>query len=179
MRACTQTSKHYHLTTSLPSSLQVLEQYQFCYDAAVDFLHSSDMLLHFHQCSMGSTTSIRSRKSRTSSPSRNDSSLKPPANRTSSRNFELNRNSGSHIYGGSSYQYLWYTAHTFVPHFSGSLNSCSGSPQNGPDQRATQGPQTSVVKPSFPQTDHSDGRRCKLIPSDVYFSCFSFVFLVS
>lgn len=138
-RKCMFTNKelahHSCLSMSLPSSLQ--EQYQFCYDAAVDFLQSSDMLLHFRQRSTGSSVSLRSRKSRTSSPSRNDSSLKPPGNR-SSRNFELNRNSGSHIYGGSDATSTFGTQHTNSSPFSGSLNGCSGSqllPQNGPDQR--------------------------------------------
>lgn len=73
------------------------EQYQFCYDAAVDYLHSSD-LLAVHAQKLIRTPSTKGRNSRGSSPARSESFT----TKRSSRNLDLQMGNGaSHIYGES------------------------------------------------------------------------------
>jgi len=71
-----------------------------------------------------------------------------------------------------------------LPHFLGASMAAVGAsyyPRMG-QTNAIQGPQISVpivVKPSFSPADHSNGQRCKMISSDVYFSCLVLSFLVN
>ena len=127
------------ITCVTTSSFQ--EQYNFCYDATVEYVHSSDILLHFRQRSTGSNASelrsSRRSRSRTSSPTRNESFSRPSANQPI-RNRELSRSTGSHIYGGSDATSTFGTQHTNSSPFPSSLNGYTGSqllPQKDPNQR--------------------------------------------
>ncbi len=85
----------------LPNLPLLQEQYQFCYDASVDYVHSSDLLLIHQQLQRqpthrrtGSNTSEVRRKSRGNSPARTDSFNR----KRSSKNLELSQmGNGSHI----------------------------------------------------------------------------------